>query len=156
MTCARLVSLTPPAEVQRLLAEVAIKNRPYRVYKRGMHTEMAEFLRTLVNEYRETGDWVHSRTMIPAAPKASSDTSYADAWGLVRKRPKKRGWYKPTFLGCLFVDNQLLVPSHAFIDNNRRTCLGFMCDLVSIRDVLETPFDRDDLTDSSTRNGDPL
>lgn len=163
----RLVPSTTTDEREALLLECQIQDgvechhcgHVYRVYKRSIHGKPAWFLLQLVKLYRETGDWVHSRTLIPGAEKSSTDAAYANAWGLVRKHPDQHGLYKPTFFGCLFVDGELLVPAHAFINNHRRTCLGFTDELVSIHEALATKFDYDDLNDLTSftrKNGEPI
>ena len=119
-----------------------------KMYKRRFHSEMGVFLIRLVKFFRETEDWVHTRTINPGTAKSSSDGSYLTLWGLIERKPvsvgsKSAGLYKPTQEGEKLVDGLIKAPDHAFVFNKR--ALGFSEEQVSIQEILGTKFDYDEL-----------
>jgi len=123
-----------------------------KMYKRRFHAEMGLFLIRLVKFFRETSDWVHTRTINPGTAKSSSDGSYLTLWGLIERRPlatgtKSAGLYKPTEEGEKLVDGLISVPDHAFVFNKK--ALGFSEEQVTIHEILGTKFNYDELMSCS-------
>lgn len=105
------------------------------VYQRRIHAEAAKFLLLLVRAFEDPqsaylldydGDgkaWLHTRTLFPNAPKASTDGSYLVHWNLVEQRPDSAGWYRPTGGGVDFAHGRTKVPSVVVLNNDRAQTL---------------------------------
>lgn len=123
-------------------------NQHVKIYKRKLNSNMAEFLCSLVRNYKAKellgdadGMWVHFKE----CKLTGLDYSYLAVWGLTVTKTnldstkKGSGLWKPTQKGIDFAGGRVSVPSHAFIYNNE--VLEWSDTLVYLRDVFDRHFD---------------
>ena len=93
-------------------AHCPVCERIAQAYKRKLHPESVNFLRTL----RRLGGEAHVRDIYPDGGKASTDASYAVHWGLVTKPGV--GFYSLTRKGERFLDGVVNVPEWVAVYNH--------------------------------------
>jgi hypothetical protein len=112
-----------------------------RVYRRRLNASM---VRALLCMYVEAGttDYVHTPTLLAGKRGEEARLSY---WSLIRESDGertdggRRGWWRVTDRGELFLNGDITVPSHALVYNGR--CLQLDGDPIGVRDALGSGFD---------------
>jgi hypothetical protein len=118
-----------------------------RIYKRRINKTM---VRSLVALYRAGGvrEYVHSPTVLGKDRGEEARLSY---WNLIteddgrREDGGRRGWWKVTRVGELFLDSAITVPKYALVYNGE--CLQITGDPVDVSDCLGAKFSLRDLLD---------
>lgn len=97
---------------------------------------MGIFLVRLYTLSSHTRRWVKVREIVSGKPKASTDASYLQAWGLVEKDGV--GLYRLTDRGAAFATGALSVEKYAHVFNGKAEF--FSGDDVTIHEVLGDKF----------------
>lgn len=112
-----------------------------KVYQRKLNSSMCL---SLITMYKAggTSEYLHTPSLLGGQRGEEARLSY---WGLTQEFSEKRedggrrGWWRVTRRGELFIQQAISVPSHARIYNSQ--CLGLVGESVSIKDALGSKFD---------------
>lgn len=112
-----------------------------KVYRRRLNAGM---VRSLLRMYAAggTGRYVHTPTLLGGKRGEEARLSY---WGFTRESvdPRadggRRGWWRVTERGELFLNGDITVPSHALVYDG--VCLQLTGDPISVRDAIGDGFD---------------
>lgn len=117
------------------------------VYARRFHAEAAQFVRALVELWRNEAGWYHMKDIVPGGPKHSSDGPYLGLhYGLVERmsntddRPKvgrSTGYYRPTKFAMQFVDGEMKIPEFVLVSNRGNQAVGWSPERMSIDGALK-------------------
>ena len=120
-------------------------------YWRGLNSTMARGLMWLVKASGRDFQWIHVNVDGPSWLTSKGGTLATMAhWGLIEEKPKDEkkesrtsALWRPTVRGIRFVRNQVLVPSHVLLYNNRVE--GCSEGTISIVEALGKKFDYTEL-----------
>lgn len=121
----------------------------FKLYKKGLHAEMAWFLIQLTQKWKRHMRYYTTREMFPKDHKATTEGVLLRHWGLIEVLPAHNtanapsGAFRPTDKGLQFVHGAITVPSHVHLLNNQ--CMGFSDKLVTIQQALGKKFDYEEL-----------
>lgn len=116
-----------------------------RVYRRRLNASM---VRALLTMYRAGGvnEYVHTPTLLAGKRGEEARLSY---WQLTQESDGtrtdggRRGWWRVTQRGELFLSGHITVMSHVLVYNGR--CLRMVGEPMSVRDALGAEFDLHEL-----------
>ena len=117
-------------------------------YKRSCHAEAAAFLVQLVGRYNRKPRWYHTKDILRAKGKNSTDAAYLVHWGLMERKDaeddgRRGGMYRPTDKGIAFAMGLTKVPRYAILYNNK--VLRWSENMVDIRQALAKRFNYHEL-----------
>ena len=120
-----------------------------KVYPRQLNSHTARMLIAMNDRHKRGEQWIY----LPGLHMGHADEAKARYWGLIEAMPnvvrpdgsKRTGWWRLTQHGKDFVYCRIKVPKYALIYNKRCLKLDASKGEVSIREVLGTGFNYNDL-----------